>query len=109
MTFPLIRGLPNTAAREGALFRRPRLVIAGGADPVAAAQHRAGRMIGKRRAGQVRLVVLFPGVALARRWHLVDHVVQPGVPLRRHFGALRLAVVDDPAPDATEAPAAETR
>src|SRR5712691_4040847 len=106
MTFPLIAGYPAVAARAGALFRRPRLVIAGGADPVSAAQHRAGRVIGERRAGQIRLVRQLPRIFLARRWHLVDHVVQPGVPLRRHLGTLGLAVVDDPAPVAAEAPAA---
>src|SRR6266436_9641610 len=103
MTLPLIARVPAP------LFRRPRLVIAGRAEAVAAAQHRAGRMVGQGGAGHVRLVVLFPGIALARLGQLVDHVVQPGMPFRRHLGALRLAIVDDPAPVAAEAPAAEPR
>src|SRR6266496_3344164 len=100
MTLPLIGRLP------AALFRRPRLVIAGRANAVAAAQHRAGRMIGERSPGHVRQVVLFPGMALARLGRLVDHVVQPGMPFRRYLGAFRLAIVDDPAPVAPEPPAA---
>src|SRR5205814_5009618 len=52
-------------------------------------------------------VRLFPGVALARLRHLVDHVVQPGMPFRRHLGAFRLAIVDDPAPLAAEPAAAQ--
>jgi hypothetical protein len=59
--------------------------------------------------GHVRLVVLFPGMALARLGQFVDHVMQPGMPFRRHLGAFRLAVVDDPAPLAAEAPAAQPR
>src|SRR5712691_6053252 len=103
MTLPLI------ARVRGALFRRPRLVIAGRANAVATTQHRAGRMVGERGPGHVRLVVLFPGMALARLGWLVDHVMQPGMPFRRHLGALRLAIVDDPAPVAPETPAAEPR
>src|SRR6266851_6610132 len=100
MTLPLIARLP------AALFRRPRLVIAGRASAVAAAQHRAGRMVGQGGPGHVRQVVLFPGMALARLGQLVDHVMQPGMPFRRHLGALRLAIIDDPAPVAAEPPAA---
>src|SRR5216684_4563949 len=103
MTLPLIARLP------AALFRRPRLVIAGRASAVAAAQHRAGRMVGQGGPGHVRQVVLFPGMALARLGQLVDHVMQPGMPFRRHLGAFRLAVVDDPAPVAAESPAAPPR
>src|SRR5438034_10372678 len=100
ITLPLICGLP------GGLFRRPRLVIAGWASAMAAPQHRAGRMVGQRGPGHVGQVVLFPGMALARLGRLVDHVMQPGMPLRRHLGALRLAIVDDPPPVAAESPAA---
>src|ERR1700693_1578573 len=100
---PLIFRLP------GGLFRRPRLVIAGRAVAVAAAQHRARRMVGLRGPGHVRLMILFPGMALARLGQLVDHVMQPGMPFRRHLGAFRLAVIDDPAPVAAEAPAAPPR
>src|SRR5712691_1652996 len=103
MTLPLIARAPAP------LFRRPWLVIAGRANAVAAAQHRAGRMVSQGGPGHVRLVVLFPGIALARLRQLVDHVVQPGMPFRRHLGALRLTVVDDPAPIAAEAPAAAPR
>src|SRR5437667_6720189 len=106
MTLPLIAPPRAAPAAWPALFRRPWLVIAGRRDAVAAAQHRAARVIGLGRAGQVRLVRLLPGIALARLRHLVDHVVQPGVPLRRHLGTLRLAIVDDPAPLAARPPAA---
>src|SRR5271168_2469550 len=106
MTLPLIGRCPGWPHPEPALFRRPRLVIAGRAIAVAAAQHRAGRMVGLWRPGHVRLVVLFPGIALARLRQLVDHVMQPGMPFRRHLGAFRLAIVDDPAPLAAETPAA---
>src|SRR5712691_9873378 len=99
MTLPLIVRSP------AALFRRPRLVIAGRAKAVAAAQHRAGRMVGHGGPGHVRLVVLFPGIALARLGQRVDHVVQPGMPFRRDLGALWLAIIDDPAPVAAEPPA----
>src|SRR5205807_3202725 len=92
MTLPLIFRLP------GALFRRPRLVVAGGTNAVAAAQHGALRMVGQRGSGHVGQVVLFPGMALARPGRLVDHMMQPGMPFGRHFGAFRLAIVDDPAP-----------
>src|SRR5208283_1657485 len=88
------------------LFRRPRLVIARGAGAMPAAQHRPLRVIGLRRAGQVGLVRLFPGIVRPRAGHLVDRVMQPGVPLRRNLRALRLALVDDPAPLAAEAAAA---
>ena len=74
---------------------------------VAAAQDRAARVIGIGRAGHVRLVRLFPRIARARPRHLVDHMVQPGVPFRRHLRALGLALVDDPAPLAAEPAAAE--
>src|ERR1700674_2498018 len=109
MTLPLIGRLLGGADRTGALFRRPRLVIACRANPVAAAQHRAGPMVGKRGPGHVRLVVLFPEITPARHRHLVDHVMQPGMPFRRHLGAFGLAVIDDPSPIATEAPATEPR
>src|SRR5216683_3965666 len=103
MTLPLIGRFPAP------LFRRPRLVIAGRASAVAAAQHRAGRMVGLRGPGHVRQVVLFPGMALARLGQLVDHMMQPGMPFRRHLGAFRLAIVDDPAPVAAKPPAAAPR
>src|SRR5712691_12396444 len=109
MTLPLIGGVPGGSGSKRALFRRPRLVIAGRANPVAAAQHRARWMVGLFGSGHVRLVVLFPGIALARLGQLVDHVVQPGMPFRRHLGALRLAIVDDPAPVAAKPPAAAPR
>src|SRR5271170_7966034 len=106
MTLPLIGRCLGGPHPEPALFRRPRLVIAGGADTVAAAQHRARRMVGQRGPGHVRLVVLFPGMALARLRQLVDHVMQPGMPFRRHLGALGFAIIDHPAPLAAEASAA---
>src|SRR5277367_1546801 len=100
---PLIDRLP------GGSFRRPRLVIASRTIAVAAAQHRAGRMVGQRGPGHVRLVILLPRMALARLGQVVDHVMQPGMPFRRHLGAFRLAVVDDPAPVAAESPTAVQR
>src|ERR1700730_18159252 len=90
------------------LFGGPRLVIPGGAGPMAAAQDRARRMIGVRGAGHVRLVRLLPGIAgTVGARHLVHRMVQPGMPFRRHFRCLWLAVVDDPALLAAE-PAAAT-
>src|SRR5713226_8660449 len=89
MTLPLIGGSPGGPARGGrrvgGLFRRPWLVISGGANPVAAAQHRPRWMVGLFGPGHVRLMVLFPGVALARLGQFVDHVMQPAMPFRRHL------------------------
>src|ERR1051325_6631497 len=89
------------------LLRPPGLVVAGCRAAVAAAQDRAARMIGQRRPGHVRLVRLFPGIALPRLWDLVIHMVQPRVPFRRYLRPLGLALVDDPAPFAAEPAAAE--
>src|SRR5260370_17237683 len=90
-----------------ALFGCPRLVIPGGAGPMAAAQDRARRVIGIGRAGHVWLVRFFPGMArTVGARHLVHRMVQPGMPFRRHFRPLRLAVVDDPALLAAEPAAA---
>src|SRR6202030_2333981 len=38
---------------------------------------------------------------------LIDRMMQPGMPFRRHLGPLRLALVDDPAALAAEAGAAQ--
>src|SRR5438270_1636189 len=105
--FPLMARFPGDRGSRCGLSRGPGLVIAGGAWAMPAAQHRARRVVGLRRPGQVRLMRLLPRVTLARLRHLVDHVMQPGMPFRRHLRALRLAVVDDPAPFAAEAPAPE--
>src|SRR5206468_1581185 len=78
----------------------------GRANPVAAAQHRPRRMVGLGGPGQVWLVVLFPGIALAWARHLVDHVMQPSMPFRRHLRAFRGPLIDDPAPLTAEPPAA---
>src|SRR5208282_1825765 len=99
---------PRKRAERGkGSFRGPRLVIPGRAGPVPAAQDRARRVIGVGCAGHVRLVLLLPGIADAiGARHLVDRVVQPGVPLGWHLGPLRLAIIDDPALFAAGAPTA---
>src|SRR4051794_20109520 len=98
MTLPLIAA----PARKGRLLRGPWLVIAGRGGAVAAAQDGALRVIRQRGAGQVRLVRLLPGIALARSRHLVKAVMQPRVPFRWHLRGLDVAVVDDPAAVAAE-------
>src|SRR5579863_2804263 len=70
-----------------------------------AAQHRAARPIGLWRPRHIGLVRLLPGIALTLAGNLVDRVVQPGVPLRRHFRPFRRALVDQPATLAREASA----
>ena len=62
--------------------RRPGLVVAGGLGPAAADKRRARRTVGRGRAGQVRLMRLFPlarRVALFGRRH-IDCVMQPAMP-----------------------------
>src|SRR5215470_12298691 len=96
-----------TASGRPLSFGRPWLVIPGRAGAMAAAQDRAGRVISQRRAGHVRLVWLLPGIAdTVRPRELVNGVMQPGVPFRRHLGALGLAVIDDPALFTARPPAA---
>src|SRR5438067_1025 len=98
--FPVIAARPCS-------FRRPRLVIAGGGGPAPAAQYRARRVIGKGGACHIRLMLLLPGVAdPVRARHLIDRVVQPGVPFGGNLGPLRLALIDDPALLAAGPPAA---
>src|ERR1700756_2241634 len=79
--------------------RRPRLVIASRWRAMAAAQHPAGRAIRERRACQIGLMRLLPGIMrpLTGFRRRVDGVMQPGMPLRRHARGLDLAVIDDPA------------
>src|SRR5207244_3054997 len=55
----------------------------------------------------IRLMLLLPGVAdPVRARHLIDRVVQPGVPFGGNLGPLRLALIDDPALLAAGPPAA---
>src|SRR5579875_1228351 len=113
MTLPLIGRFPRCSADPGRRsarrpsFRGPRLVVGGDRPAAAAAQDRAGRAIGIGGAGQVRPMLLLPRIAApavgAR--HLVDRVVQPGMPFRRHLGALGFAGIDHPALFAAEAAA----
>src|SRR5687767_6209891 len=81
------------------LFRVPGLVVAGRALAVAAARDRALRPAGVDRAGQVREVILLPGLQLeglgGRR--LVEGVVQPAMPLGRDLRGVGIALVDHPA------------
>src|SRR5579864_6743281 len=67
--------------REETSLGRPGLVIAGGAGAWPAFQHRTGRAIGGRRAGQIRLMWLLPEikrlVSVGR--HLVGRMVQPAM------------------------------
>src|SRR5438876_11712410 len=90
---------PSAAVRRAVRFRRPWLVIAGRRGTDATAQDRPPRVIGEGRAGHVRLMLLLPSVAATflRARHLVDRVMQPGMPFRRHLGRLRLTLIDDPA------------
>src|SRR5438046_3315830 len=92
--FPLMAHFPGDRGSRCGLSRGPGLVVAGGAWAMPAAQHRARRVVGLRRPGQVRLMRLLPRVTLARPRHVVDHVMQPGMTFRRRLLALRLAVVD---------------
>src|SRR5271165_2784974 len=104
ITLPLIRRFtplmpaPPNLIRAASLFRRPRLVIADGALPLAAAQNRACRTIGVRGPGHVRQMLFLPGIAgaCARMRDLVNRVMQPGVPLGRHLRSFRGASVHDP-------------
>src|SRR4029078_10250672 len=79
---------------------RPGLVIAGGRLPLATFKRMTGRAIGRRCPGQVGQVLLLPRIArpspVFRR--VLEGVVQPAVPLRRHLARFRLALVDDPTP-----------
>src|SRR5690349_3286364 len=100
ITFPVM-------IAAAALFGCPRLVIPGRPGATPAAQDRARRVIGVGRTGHVRLMRLFPGIARAvGPRQLVDRVMQPGMPLRRHLRRLRLAMVDHPALLAARPPAA---
>src|SRR5262249_5547253 len=93
--------------RARASFGSPRLIIPGGGGAVAAAQHRAARVIGKGRAGHIRLVLLLPRVArTVGARDLVDRMMEPGMPTRGHLGCFRLTIVDDPTLFATGPPAA---
>src|SRR5260221_12470981 len=64
------------------------------------AQQRAGRAIGKRRAAEIGLMLLLPGIMrpLAGLRRRIDGVVEPGMPLRRHARRLDLAIIKHPAP-----------
>src|SRR5439155_817205 len=100
---PVIPALPD-------LFGCPRLVIPGRARPLRAAQHRSWRIIGEGCTGHVRLVLFLPRVAhTVRARHLVDRMVQPGMPLLGHLGPFRLALIDDPALFTAGSPAAAPR
>src|SRR5262249_7671689 len=105
--FPLILRFRGSCRAGGSLTRDPGLVIAGRAAAMPAPQDRTRRMVGQRRPGHVRLMRLLPGIALPRLRHFINHVVQPGMPFRRHLRALGLAIVDNPAPLAAETPSAE--
>src|SRR5215469_9018064 len=89
-------------------LRRPGLVVAGGASARPAFQHRAGRAIGGRRASQIRLMRLLPGInrLVGVDRHLVGRMVQPAVPYRRHTRRVLVAAIDHPAAFAAFAPAA---
>src|SRR5262245_57462357 len=92
MTLRFILGL----RRSG---RNPGLVIAGALGAVAALQRMAGRTVGLRRTREVRQMRLLPGalMGLAGFRRVLDDLVQPTVPFRRHAGGLGLAVVEHPA------------
>src|SRR5690348_11772226 len=79
--------------------RDPRLVVAGRRRAAPALEVVARRPVGAGGAGQIRQMLLLPGAArrAARRRRLLDDMVQPGVPLRRHLGGLGLALVEHPA------------
>src|SRR5215469_2440443 len=89
-------------------LRRPGLVVADGAGARPAFQHRTGRAIGGRRAGQIRLMRLLPRinrlVGVGR--YAVGRMVQPSVPHRRHARRVLVALIDHPAAFAALAPAA---
>src|ERR1700722_739042 len=106
---PFIARLRASFAGPTLLFRRPRLVIAGGARAMPAAQHGAGRVIRQRRPGHIGLMRLLPRKMRPLARHLVDRVMQPGMPFGRDFRAFRFAVIDDPAPLAAEAATAPPR
>src|SRR6185312_15058196 len=86
----------------------PGFVIAGRRRAMTATHQRARRPIGVGRAGQIRLMRLLPGIfrlATIRR-DLVDRMMQPTMPFRRHARAFGLAFIKHPALLAAEAAAA---
>jgi cyclohexyl-isocyanide hydratase len=92
--------LDAEASASSLAGRRPGLVVAGGFGPAAAGKRRPRRPIGAGRAGQIRLMRLFPfarGVGFVRRRH-VDGMVQPAVPGGGHRGRLGIAIVQHPSP-----------
>src|SRR3954468_7914925 len=89
----IVPGLPSPGSRTG----RPGLVVAAGAAPGPAdvvVPRRAIRMGG---AGQVRPVLLLPGIQLGLGQRRRRGVVQPGMPLRRHGRRLLAPGEQDPA------------
>src|ERR1700691_1066166 len=89
-------------------FRLPRLVIAAGALALPALDQRSRRMIGRGRAGQIRLMLFLPGIfeAAGILRQDVHGVMQPGVKFRRNARSLDLAVIHHPTALAAVEPAA---
>src|SRR3546814_6793179 len=59
---------------------------------------RSRRLVGERRAGQVRQMLFFPRLVLdAMHRSVIDRVMQPGMPFRRPLGGFRQAVEQHPA------------
>src|SRR5882724_6205600 len=64
---------------------------------MAAHQRMSGRSIGLVGSGQIRFIWLLPGLRLGRGARRHADAVQPGMPFRRDFAGLGLALVHDPA------------
>ena len=98
-TMPRVARVPHQAAALAALKRGPRLVVAADLRALRRTEDRALRLVGRRRAGEVRQVRFLPfarlvGIVGRRN---IGAVVHPAVPGGRDARGFRLAVVDDPA------------
>src|SRR5919198_554665 len=94
---PIARGIRRRPSPQ--LSRPPRPVVASCLGTTTGGQNGPPRARRQRRARQIHLVPLLPGVGLIgllRRWG-IDRIMQPPVPIRRHLRRLGLFGIDDPA------------
>ena len=94
---PIARGIRQRPSPQ--LSRPPRPVVASCLGTTTGGQNGPPWARRQRRARQIHLVPLLPGVGLIgllRRWG-IDRIMQPPVPVRRHLRRLGLFGIDDPA------------
>src|SRR5271166_1242013 len=97
MTTPPIRILRRSSRAADIALWLPSFVVTGRRRSYPATAIMPRRQIGRRSPGQIRLMLLHPRLVGGNRQGILDGIMQPGMPLRRHPGRLDLALIKHPA------------